>query len=89
MNQAQKIAKLMKQNLTKLDPWIEEELTVLFIQSGKTTVSVDTRKFDVYNLSSDSILAALRMAGFSATMVCFDHPCAYPFYEISLPSQSV
>ncbi|MCP4990077.1 MAG: hypothetical protein GY928_29750 [Colwellia sp.] len=88
MNQASKIAQLMKQDLTKLTPWIEGELTKKFLTSGATSVKVMDTETELLPYSSTFIIAALRGEGFDVKYICPDRPCSQPYYAITIPPQS-
>ena len=89
MSQAQRIAKLMKEDLHKLTPWIEGELTNKFLQSGNKRVCIlsNDTTLESYGFKKDHIITALKLAGFHVEYECPDRPCAMPMYVISIPLQ--
>ncbi len=87
MKQAQKISQLMKQDLTKLTPWIEGELTQKFLQSGAPSINVMATEDELLPFSSTFIMTVLRAEGFDVKYVCQDRPCTPPYYAITIPPQ--
>lgn len=89
MNQAQKIAEMLKQDLHKLDDWITGDLTARFLRDQTTTLNImyDTPELKSSGLKTESIEQALRMHGFHVDFDCPDRPCATPYYKITIPSQ--
>ena len=91
INHAKRIADLMDSRLDKhleqLTPWIENELTELFVKSGKSSVTIGVSKL----LGEPKIIKeVLQYAGFSVRYVYGDTRVEVEeedFYVISIPPQ--
>ena len=87
MKAAQKLNKLLKEDLTKYDTWIETDMFNMFLSSGSETIHLDSK--EVYNKgwNKESFMKKLCLEGFHVVYECLDRPCASPYYKITLPPQ--